>query len=361
MNLVRAGKKALTISTSKSEDRAGRRKTIVNMTEPQFQKLYRLGGIVMDSTHTGMEVRFAERMSDGKEVVIKVRERAKSFKSSSDERDWRTTTEMQLNMPKVECICQFYEVICTPQNYFVCMEKIEGKDLFETIANERLSSTDAREILKQTLEALRVLHCQGRIHKDLKLENIMVTPVSSDGKEGSARRRMSTETPSPTGPGSEVSPRSAKLIDFDTVQDWEPTSPKAKDVLGTDGYIAPEAYDGEYSPASDIYCVGVIMYKLLTRRFPHKSDIFDDKPGENVVGHPAMKRIKERLRQEPIDFTRPPLDQLPVAADLVSKMLAFESADRPSAEEALRHEWFHLTEELLSPTRKPSARPGTGR
>ena len=28
------------------------------------------------------------------------------------------------------------------------------------------------------------------------------------------------------------------------VEDWEPTSPKAKDVLGTDGYIAPESYLG---------------------------------------------------------------------------------------------------------------------
>merc|ERR1719327_1440077 len=84
------------------------------------------------------------------------------------------------------------------------------------------------------------------------------------------------------------SPAMAKLIDFDTVQDWEPMSPKAKDVLGTDGYIAPEAYGGEYSPASDVYAVGVIMYKLLTGRFPSRPDIFDDEPGENWVGSEAM-------------------------------------------------------------------------
>merc|ERR1712178_215794 len=96
-----------------------------------------------------------------------------------------------------------------------------------------------------------------------------------------------------------------KLIDFDTVQDWEPTSPKSRDVLGTDGYIAPEAYGGEYSPASDIYCVGVIMYKLLTRKFPSRADIFDDQPGENWVGSPAMKRIRERLKTEKMAFSRP--------------------------------------------------------
>merc|ERR1719476_702942 len=102
--------------------------------------------------------------------------------------------------------------------------------------------------------------------------------------------------PSPGSFTSSMASPGVKLIDFDTVQDWEPSSPKAREVLGTDGYIAPEAYSGEYSPASDVYCIGVIMYKLLTRRFPSNSEIFDDKPGENWVGSPAMKRIRERLR-----------------------------------------------------------------
>merc|ERR550532_2063653 len=147
-----------------------------------------------------------------------------------------------------------------------------------------------------------------------------------------------------------------KLIDFDTVQDWEPTSPKSRDVLGTDGYIAPEAYGGEYSPASDIYCIGVIMYKLLTGKFPSRSDIFDDLPGENWVGSPAMKRIQERLRMEKIDFTRPPLNYCTEAAELCARMLSFEPTDRPSAEEALEHNWFLLSGEALSPPVSPKSR-----
>merc|ERR1719245_2288913 len=153
---------------------------------------------------------------------------------------------------------------------------------------------------------------------------------------------MGAKCPS-NGSNSSVSSVSAKLIDFDTVQNWEPISPASKDVLGTDGYIAPEAYAGNYSPASDIYCVGVIMYKLLTGKFPSRHDIFDDKPGENFVGSPAMRRIQERLRKEKIDFKRPPLDTCIHATDLVKMILAFDPNDRPSAADALHHEWFSMS------------------
>merc|ERR1712110_865913 len=95
------------------------------------------------------------------------------------------------------------------------------------------------------------------------------------------------------------------------------------------------------------------MYKLLTKKFPSRPDIFDDKPGENWVGSPAMRRIKERLKQEKIDFTRPPFDRCPPAADLCSKMLAYEMIQRPTAEACLRHEWFTIDERLLKSRNDP--------
>ena len=45
------------------------------------------------------------------------------------------------------------------------------------------------------------------------------------------------------------------------VENWEPHSPKAKDVLGTDGYIAPEAYLGALDLAKRLYCSGSVSSK----------------------------------------------------------------------------------------------------
>mmetsp|Transcript_86473 Transcript_86473/g.242033 ORF Transcript_86473/g.242033 Transcript_86473/m.242033 type:complete len:390 (+) Transcript_86473:70-1239(+) len=372
-------RKALTITTRKGPSK----KHIREMTETEVARLYRIGCHVMPSTNTGMDVLFATRLSDGLEVVIKTRQKSVSFKCAQEEREWRMTTEYQLNMPKVDTLCEFYEVLETREKYYVVMEKVEGRDLFEQMASEGLTILDSREIIRQILEAVRTLHADGRIHKDLKIENVMVDFESpkrkssigsikssaddsgrkatggrslgesvrdmrlsriSRGSSSTSSRGGNSPSTTPnrniTSSAAPFSPAEVKLIDFDTVQDWEPTSPKAKDVLGTDGYIAPEAYAGDYSPASDIYAAGVIMYKLLTGTFPFKSDIFDDQPGENWVGSPAMKRIQDRLKKVGIDFTRPPFHRHVEAAELCCQMLAYSANDRPTAEEALRHEWF---------------------
>jgi len=313
------------------------RKAIKKMTQKEFGDMYVLGDHVWESVHAGMQVLSGKRVSDELEVVIKVLDRSKSFGVGSEEREWLSTTEVQLNMPVAENICQYLDVISTDSTFYVVMEKVEGQDLSEQINHARMSHADAREVVFQIVQALQALHNEGRIHKDLKLENVMVDMHAA--KEPCSPGSLLDK--SPTSPA-------VKLIDFDTVNDWEPSSPKAKDVLGSDGYIAPEAYDGQYSPASDMFCAGVIMYKLLTRKFPFRPAIFDDEPGENIVGSSAMCRVQEKMKSERINFTRSPLNNSPEAVDLCSKLLSMDPCERPSAEEALQHQWFQIPSQDLA-------------
>merc|ERR1719215_1348050 len=111
-------------------------------------------------------------------------------------------------------MCSFLDVIATPKNYYVVMERVAGQDLFEQMMVESFSHIDTREIIFQILQALKTLHEKGRIHKDLKMENVMVDmhspkePMSPGSKSAATagRRRSWSEqahtTMEPTSPNS---------------------------------------------------------------------------------------------------------------------------------------------------------------
>merc|ERR1712151_599274 len=109
---------------------------------------------------------------------------------------------------------------------------------------------------------------------------------------------------------------------------------------------------------SDVYSAGVVLFRVITKKFPHSLDLFDDKPGENYVGSRSMRLIKERLRDTPINFMRAPLNEMAQARDLLKKLLAFSPHGRLSAGEALKHPWF-ATGVSLPPLYKAS-KPSSG-
>lgn len=307
-------------------------KTFLKMKEAAFHELLdretRIND-VPDSALAGTSMGVAVRKGDGKELVIKTKEKKDAFKDRDEELEWVDTMKVQLNMPKVENICQVLDVVETEVRYHVLMERISGQDLFEHYKSEKPTMDEAKGIVKQILEAVKVLHDAGRVHRDLKMENVMVDKKSGEDSPTS-------EPGSPGSPAGKV-----KLIDFDTVKNIEdPGSGKrSPKVVGTSGYVAPESYDGIFIPASDVFCVGVILYKLLTGKFPFHQDLMDDfhQDEDLMVGSDAMVRMKERVHCAKINFKRIKDDQ---AMDLCSKMLQRCPDDRITVDLALAHEWF---------------------
>merc|ERR1712080_649673 len=127
-------------------------------------------------------------------------------------------------------------------------------------------------------------------------ENVMVD-LSRIDWETSTKAPLTSEISdsSPRSLLSKSSPTSVKVIDFDTF-DESPCSRISRVVVGTNQYIAQEAYAGKYSPRSDVFAAGVIAYVLLSDRWPFNHEIFDDKPGENWTGSPKMLEIREKLK-----------------------------------------------------------------
>jgi serine/threonine protein kinase len=109
--------------------------------------------------------------------------------------------------------------------------------------------------------------------------------------------------------------------------------------VGTDGYIAPEAYLGDVNPKSDIFSTGVVMYVLITGRFPFDDEIFDDQPGENYVGSPKMAEINAKLNKFKVRFGRS-WDPFPEAKAFCQLMMDLDPNRRPSAIQALAHPWM---------------------
>eukprot|EP00747_Dinoflagellata_sp_TGD_P135107 gnl/TRDRNA2_/TRDRNA2_175423_c6_seq1.p1 gnl/TRDRNA2_/TRDRNA2_175423_c6~~gnl/TRDRNA2_/TRDRNA2_175423_c6_seq1.p1 ORF type:complete len:528 (+),score=89.47 gnl/TRDRNA2_/TRDRNA2_175423_c6_seq1:113-1585(+) len=324
-----------------------KKRIIERIQDGHFVNLYKLGEEVMSSCHQGMEVLFAQRKSDGVQVVVKLRKRAISFSSGGEEREWRDTMELMLNLPPRESICRLFEVLEDTKYYYVVMEKVEGKDLFESQDQPGpWPIRDAREVIRQVVEAVAHLHSEGYIHKDLKLENVMVdSPRGGNSPKGSSVTPTRRNSPpmivrffgaDASSSADDESPK-VKLIDFDTVT----RSPKAKVVLGSDQYIAPEAYGGNYSLASDMFAVGVIAYKLIAGRFPYPNHFFDDKPGDNWVGSPKMKEINQRLCQYKVIYNAPTWSKEPDALDFCKRLLCVDVTERLTANEALQHPFIN--------------------
>lgn len=111
---------------------------------------------------------------------------------------------------------------------------------------------------------------------------------------------------------------------------------------GTDSYWAPEQRrDFHPSSASDIYALGRTLYELLLpgRLKPREYD------HDSILLHPS--HFPSLLMDIPSDFSAPfpspttlQAQRLTNAADLIRRMLAYDAADRPTADEALKHALF---------------------
>jgi calcium-dependent protein kinase len=250
-----------------------------------------------------------------------------------------------MNLPDTEHIVRIIACFEDSRYYYTLLESCQGGDLLDFHAMicadvdvEKLER-EVRQVMGEILMALVHLHQQGLMHKDLKLENLVFK------ERGCFEPRR---VGSPTilakdfdfGAKEKNSPTSLKLIDFDFAAEWRPdTAAKATAVVGTDGYIAPEAYVGDPCPKGDLFSAGVILFVLVEGRFPFDDDIFDDEPGENYVGSPKMLEIHEKLRRAEVRFGET-WEGLDLMKDFCQSLIKFDASERPTAKQALKHPWM---------------------
>jgi non-specific serine/threonine protein kinase len=146
----------------------------------------------------------------------------------------------QLNHPNIVSI---YDAGEANENSFIVMELVNGDTLRKT---KKPTLPDTLTMAQQICLALDHAHANGIIHRDLKLENIVIT---------------NTQT--------------LKLMDFGLARTADDARLTEEGVItGTLAYIAPELIQGQpANPQSDLYAFGVILYELLTGQSPFQGTL----------------------------------------------------------------------------------------
>jgi serine/threonine protein kinase len=119
-----------------------------------------------------------------------------------------------------------------------------GKDMFNYIKKRDFVLTEDRvkQLAWGIVQAVRYLHDFGVVHRDLKLENVMMTDKTNTARP--------------------------KIVDFGLAKIIGPNE-TADEPFGTLGYVAPEVLKKmPYSFSCDIWSVGCIMYALLSGSLP---------------------------------------------------------------------------------------------
>jgi non-specific serine/threonine protein kinase len=142
-------------------------------------------------------------------------------------------------------IITIYEIDEFEGKCFISMEFVEGKSIKNFIGQEALSVRQALNIVMQVAEGLKAAHEKGIVHRDLKSDNIMLTP------EGMV-----------------------KIADFGLAElRGAPTLTSQPSIMGTLPYASPEQLQGiTTDERTDIFSFGVVLYEMITGRLPFWSE-----------------------------------------------------------------------------------------
>lgn len=218
-------------------------------------------------------------------------------------------------------IVHLYDIFQDGDSDCIVMEYVEGRSLDKSLLEGKLTPLKVANLGEEIASGLAEAHSKGILHRDLKVENIIVTP------EGHA-----------------------KILDFGLAKpmlrgDLDASLTGKGQLVGTSRAMAPEYVSGEaVDHRSDLFSLGVLLYEASTGHSPFKS-------------HNTLATLKQVMlyRQTPAHQLNP---QLPMElSDLIDRLLSKDPAERPYQAEDVARELQQIIGQLSSET---VPRPSSG-
>ncbi|ODQ68181.1 Pkinase-domain-containing protein [Nadsonia fulvescens var. elongata DSM 6958] len=218
-------------------------------------------------------------------------------KESDESKDLRTIRETKigklLHHPN---ICQLHEMYIMTSHYYMVFEYVSGGQLLDyIISHGSLKEKQARGFARGIASALDYCHQNSIVHRDLKIENILISETGD-----------------------------IKLIDFG-LSNMYARSSLLNTFCGSLYFAAPELLNAKpyIGPEIDLWSFGVVIYVLVCGKVP-----FDDQ---------HMPTLHAKIKSGKIEY---PNWLSPECRDLLEHMLVVDPKQRATLRQVINHPWM---------------------
>lgn len=273
--------------------------TELNQTVTTTKEFYRIGNKLGEGAF-GM-VNLAQHILTGHFVAIK------SLGKKDLDRDLdckrRVVQEIQILQKLVHHrnIVKLFDSFETKSHLCFVMELCAGGDLLSYVRRrKRLEEGHARVIFKQIASGLRYCHQNLVVHRDIKLENLLID------EEGLI-----------------------KICDFGVSRQLDKRDSLITGKSGTPAYMAPEVHQGKQynGQAADVWSLGVCLYAMVFGCVPFKGKSIDELSAAVIKAELNFEeRISKTLSREVVN--------------LLKQMLQRDPAARITMRRVMRHPWM---------------------
>ena len=246
----------------------------------------------------------AQNLLFGGEFAVKVFD--KTAMKGSDEERFRREVDV-LRVIQHENLLHLQDVYESPDSFHIVTDLVPGTPLLTWVEQHdyQTSETDTRGIVLDIARALAYLHSKGVVHRDVKLENVMVQTQA-----GGVR---------------------ARLIDYGLACFLGPGLVE-QEAVGTLKYAAPELVSGSgYTHKADCWSLGVMMYILLQGKVPFFGD--------------SEQQVAMRIQHKRLDFASSKWKGVSTdALEVLAGLLRRKPGNRMSAVDVLLSDWAEDTD-----------------